>query len=594
MVSGTRPLKKEIKSVSVLIKVIIQLPENADIHRKEARTMAIKIIVGDESFDEIRKSGLYYIDKTELIYDLVENTNSKVTLFTRPRRFGKTLAMSMMESFFDINRDSKAVFDGLNISRHEAFCREWMNQYPVLFISFKDVDGLDFDGAYAKLCIIIADYCKKFSSLIHKDGLNPFDVETFNKLQSVTASPAEVQNSLKTIMRMMYAVYGKPVILLIDEYDVPLSKASEKNTAQNRYYEQMLDVIKGMLSISLKTNEYLKFAVVTGCLRIAKESIFTGTNNFMSYSVLDERFSQYFGFTQEEIDQMLSTAGFSDKADLIRTWYDGYVFGNTAVYCPWDVASYVSELLYDQNARPKNYWRNTSSNGIIRDFVDHTDWGIPDKFETIMNGGAITVNVSDELTYDSLQDSEQNLWSILLMTGYLTKADAKESGSMVSLKIPNAEIAGIFADTVVKLFTDSLDNNKQKELMTALWNEDTEGAEKRLSDFLWDTISYNDYHEDYYHAFLAGLFVGLGYSVDSNKEAGLGRFDVFVKDRKNRRAMLIEAKKSSGLAEMDVDCDKALEQIAERGYTRSLEPGYEKLLCYGIAFFQKSAKIKKM
>ena len=556
--------------------------------------MAIRIAVGEENFDELRKAGLYYVDKTELLYDLVEQTNNKVTLFTRPRRFGKTLNMSMMESFFDINRDSRAVFEGLGILKHEAFCSSWMNQYPVLLISFKDVDGLDFERAYDKLKVILANYCKRVPELGRNEKTDSDDRAVFARLKAQTAAGAEVQNSLKTIMRMMYAVYGKSVILLIDEYDVPLAKASEKNTEQNRYYMQMLDMVKGMLSMALKTNEYLKFAVVTGCLRIAKESIFTGTNNFASYSVMDDRFSRYFGFTQQEVDEMLMAAGLSDKGDILREWYDGYVIGNTYVYCPWDAASYVSALLYNSDAEPKNYWRNTSSNGIIRDFVNHSDWGIPDKFETLMNGGTITVTVSDELTYDTLHESEQNLWSILLMTGYLTKADSVVKGQTAALKIPNAEIAGIFEDTVVKLFADTLDSSRQKELMTALWNADIEGATKRISDFLWDTISYHDYHEDYYHAFMAGLFVGLGYSVDSNKESGLGRFDIRVRDRKNRRAMIFEVKKADSAARMGASCDEALKQIVDKGYAKAIEPGYEKIICYGIAFFQKTAMIRKL
>ena len=491
--------------------------------------MAIKLAVGDESFDEIRKTGLYYVDKTELLYDLAGQTINKVTLFTRPRRFGKTLNMSMMESFFDINRDSRGVFEGLDISRHQAFCSEWMNRYPVLFISFKDVDGLSFESAYGQLQAVLSDYCKTIISYLGNKSIDSADAEIFERLRYQNGSLSDVKGSLKTIMRMMYAVYGKPVILLIDEYDVPLAKASEKNTVQNRYYEQMLDVIKGMLSVALKTNEYLKLAVVTGCLRIAKESIFTGTNNFASYSVTDEDFSEYFGFTQEEVNCLLADVGCMDKADIIRKWYDGYVFGNSRVYCPWDVARYVAALMRRDDAEPKNYWRNTSSNGVIRDFVNHSDWGIPDKFETIMNGGTITVTVSDELTYDTLHESEQNLWSILLMTGYLTLADPASGGQKAALRIPNAEIAGIFEDTVVKLFTDTLDTGRQKELMEAFWDEDIESATKLLSDFLWDTISYHDYHEDYYHAFMAGLFVGLGYSVDSNKESGLGRFDIRVK-----------------------------------------------------------------
>ena len=555
--------------------------------------MAIKLAVGDESFDEIRKTGLYYVDKTELLYDLAGQTINKVTLFTRPRRFGKTLNMSMMESFFDINRDSRGVFEGLDISKHQTFCSEWMNRYPVLFISFKDVDGLNFESAYGQLQAILADYCKTIISCFENKSIDSADAEIFERLRYQNGSLSDVKGSLKTIMRMMNAVYGKPVILLIDEYEVPLAKASEKNTAQNRYYEQMLDVIKGMLSVALKTNEYLKLAVVTGCLRIAKESIFTG-NNFASYSVTDEDFSEYFGFTQEEVNCLLADVGCMDKAYIIRKWYDGYVFGNSRVYCPWDVARYVAALMRRDDAEPKNYWRNTSSNGVIRDFVNHSDWGIPDKFETIMNGGTITVTVSDELTYDTLHESEQNLWSILLMTGYLTLADPASGGQKAALRIPNAEIAGIFEDTVVKLFTDTLDTGRQKELMEAFWDEDIESATKLLSDFLWDTISYHDYHEDYYHAFMAGLFVGLGYSVDSNKESGLGRFDIRVKERKNRRIMIFEVKKADTADRMNEACDEAIQQILDKGYAKMIEPGYEKILCYGISFFQKSARIKKL
>ena len=556
--------------------------------------MAIKLAVGDESFDEIRKTGLYYVDKTELLYDLAGQTINKVTLFTRPRRFGKTLNMSMMESFFDINRDSRGVFEGLDISKHQTFCSEWMNRYPVLFISFKDVDGLNFESAYGQLQAILADYCKTIISCFENKSIDSADAEIFERLRYQNGSLSDVKGSLKTIMRMMNAVYGKPVILLIDEYEVPLAKASEKNTAQNRYYEQMLDVIKGMLSVALKTNEYLKLAVVTGCLRIAKESIFTGTNNFASYSVTDEDFSEYFGFTQEEVNCLLADVGCMDKAYIIRKWYDGYVFGNSRVYCPWDVARYVAALMRRDDAEPKNYWRNTSSNGVIRDFVNHSDWGIPDRFETIMNGGTITVTVSDELTYDTLHESEQNLWSILLMTGYLTKADSAAGGQKEALKIPNAEIAGIFEDAVVKLFTDTLDTGRQKELMEAFWDEDIESATKLLSDFLWDTISYHDYHEDYYHAFMAGLFVGLGYSVDSNKESGLGRFDIRVKERKNRRIMIFEVKKADTADRMNEACDEAIQQIVDKGYAKTIEPGYEKIICYGISFFQKSARIKKL
>ena len=392
---------------------------------------------------------------------------------------------------------------------------------------------------------------------------------------------------------MMAAHFGKPVILLIDEYDVPLAKANEEKEAGVRYYGEMLDVIRGIMSTALKSNDYLEFAVVTGCLRIAKESIFTGVNNFASYSVLDERFSRYFGFTQPEVDEMLKAADLEERRDTFREWYDGYVFGNEFVYCPWDVVNYTSELLYKKTARPKNYWANTSGNGIIRDFAARDDFDVADKFETLMNGGAIFQTVSDELTYDSLHDTEDNLWSVLLMTGYLTKADPEEEGNTVSLRIPNAEIAAVFESAVVRLFQEKLDRSRQKELMDAFWSGDADTATRLVSDFLFDTISFHDYHEDYYHSFITGIFVGLGYGVRSNREQGLGRTDITLTDKKNRRALVIEAKRSDSEGQMEKDCDDALDQIAEKRYADGLE-GYRQIECYGISFFRKSALVKKL
>ena len=484
-----------------------------------------------------------------------------------------------------------ALFEGLNILKHGDFCREWMNQYPVLFISFKDVDGTDFENAYVSLQTVVSDFCFLHSEMLKNEKVDPMDRVTFNLLKEKKVKPAAMKSALKTLMRMMNAVYGKPVILLIDEYDVPLAKASEKNTPENRYYEQMLDVVRGLMSFSLKTNEYLKFAVVTGCLRIAKESIFTGTNNFVSYSVLDEEFSEYYGFTQQEVDQLLTDADCSTQAPIVKEWYDGYLFGDTSVYCPWDVVNYVSRLLRKGVKEPKNYWLHTSSNSIIREFAGRYE--VTNKFEMLMNGGAITETITDQLTYDQLHESEQNLWNILLMTGYLTKADPREKGNTVSLKIPNAEIAGVFQETVADLFKETLDLSRQKALMEALWSGEEETASRMMSDLLWDTISYMDYHENYYHAFLAGLFVGRGYETESNKEAGLGRPDLQLFDRKNRRVMIIEAKKSTTQDQMERDCEKALEQIRERGYAKGIDPGYETVLCYGISFYRKTALVKQ-
>ena len=556
----------------------------------------MKIPVGKESFDEIRREKSYYVDKTELIYDLLNSTDNKVTLFTRPRRFGKTLMMSMMESFFSIQKsDSRDVFRGLDIMKHEAFCAEWMNQYPVLFLTFKGVEALSFDEAYKTLKVKLSDLCKTHEALVESERINSDDKTVFLKLMEKKADLAEIKASLKTIMRMMVAVYERPVILLIDEYDVPLAKASEVNTEENQYYARMLDVVRGMFDAALKGNEFLKFAVVTGCLRIAKESIFTGTNNFMSYSVLDDDFSEYFGFTQEEVDKLLEAANRQDKAEDIRSWYDGYFFGNTSVYCPWDVTSYVAALLRNKNAKLKNYWKNTSHNGILLTFIERTEFDVSDKFEMLLNGGTILQTISDELTYDTLHESEDNLWSVLLMTGYLTKADPEAEGDTVELKIPNTEISNIFEETVVKRFIDSLalDRSKQKELMEALWNGDEEKASERMTDILFDTISYHDYHEDYYHAFLTGIISGLGYAVKSNQENGLGRTDIDVREKRKKRGMLLEAKKSKRLRDMEKDALDGKKQIIEKEYLRGFS-GFESVVCYGISFFQKKALIKRL
>ncbi|MCI8987376.1 MAG: AAA family ATPase [Lachnospiraceae bacterium] len=555
--------------------------------------MIFRVGVGESDFAALRRSGKYYVDKTAVMYELVEETENKVTLFTRPRRFGKTLMMSMLSNFFSIRKDSREIFEGLGITAYKEFCEKWMNQSPVLFLSYKDVEAETFEGAYRMLKTKLADLCKELDFLLEETAVNSADRDIFRKLMFKTAEEDDVKNSLKTIMRMLYAVYGRKTILLIDEYDVPLARASEKNTVENAYYSAMLDVIKGMMGTALKNNEFLEFSVITGCLRIAKESIFTGTNNFASYSVLDADFSEYFGFSEEEVEKMLLAADRQDKADLIKEWYDGYIFGDSFLYCPWDVMNYMSALKKRENAKPKNYWKNTSHNGILLTFVKRTDFKVRGKFEILMNGGTITQTISDELTYDTLHSSEDNLWSVILMTGYLTKADAGEEGETVRLKIPNREIASIFEDTVVKLFQDTMDDNCRKDMMEALWRGDEREASEAISNLLWKTISYNDYHEDYYHAFLAGAFVGLGYEVESNKEKGLGRPDIFLKDDDNRRVIIIETKRSKKEDNLDQDCDRAVNQILSKRYAEGLY-GYTQILCYGIAFFQKQARVKRL
>ena len=557
--------------------------------------MTKKIVLGTDNFDKLVENGGYYVDKTELLYELVEETSNEVTLFTRPRRFGKSLTMSMMGSFFDIGHEDSTAFDGLAVkTNHKEFCEKWMHKYPTIMISLKDVEALNFESAFLMLKTVIADLCKKYEDLPQKSGVNPADVDIFNRLMYKTSDEEEIKNSLKTIMRMMNAAYGKPVILLIDEYDVPLAKAQE-----NLYYSQMLDVIRGIMSTSLKSNEYLKFAVVTGCLRIPKESIFTGVNNFASYSVLDEEFSEYFGFTKYEMECLLKHYDREDKIDLIRMWYDGYVFGNTDIYCPWDAMSYVAALRKNRNAIPKSYWENTSGNGAIKAFFELGNEDITDQFETLLNGGTITENITNSLTYEDAYTSVSNLWSVLLMTGYVTAvnqedtADTEEGIRGVELRIPNREIALIFQKVVADNFKQTLDQDRINNLMESLWSGEEERASKILSDLLFETISYMDYHEDYYHAFIAGIFTGRGYVPRSNKEQGLGRPDVDLRDRRNRRMMIIECKKSDSKDRMDFWCDNALKQIVDKEYARNTD-GFNTVRCYGVSFFEKNAKVKLM
>lgn len=555
--------------------------------------MSIKVGVGKSDFELLRRTRNYYVDKTDILYELVEENDNQVTLFTRPRRFGKTLMMSMMSNFFSIKKDSRDIFEGLRITEQKEFCRKWMNQYPVLFLSFKDVEAENFKDAFDMLKVRLSEVCIELADLKTHNRVNRNDADTFDRLAAQKGTPSDVKNSLKTIMRMMQSAYGKKVILLIDEYDVPLAGAKEKSRVDSKYYDSMLDVIRGIMSTALKDNEFLEFAVITGCLRIAKESIFTGANNFASYSVLEEDFSGYFGFSEEEVERILSMADRKEKADLIKEWYDGYVFGDSYLYCPWDVMNYVSALKKREDAIPRNYWKFTSHNGILLAFVERRDFDVTEKFEILLNGGTITQSISDELTYDNLHLSEDHLWSVLLMTGYLTKADPDEAGETVRLRIPNKEIASIFRDTVVTYFKNTADTSKIGCLMNALWERDEAEAARLISDLLWYTISYNDYHETYYHAFLAGIFVGRGYHVESNQEKGLGRPDILVKDKRNRRAIIIEAKRSKKEDDMDKDCEKALEQIVREKYGEGLY-GYTEILCYGVAFFQKQARVKKL
>lgn len=555
--------------------------------------MSVKIPVGLEFFERMREENFYYVDKTEFIYELVQERSSGVTLLTRPRRFGKTLTMNMLYSFFDIRRDSRRIFNGLAIMQHKEFCEQRMNQYPAVFLTLKGIEGIDFASAYQMLVSLVSGLYQEHVYLEQGEMMAAGERLLFRRLLEGKANLAELKNSLWLLTKLLHDYYGKPAILIIDEYDVPLAKASERDIDRNEFYPQMLDVIRGMFDAAMKTNEHLQFAVLTGCLRISKESIFTGMNNFACYSVLDDKFSESFGFSEKEVRDMLSVIDAPDKFSTVKKWYDGYVFGRSRVFCPWDVVCYVADLKDDREARPKNYWRNTSGNGVLLTFVGRTDFDVSDKFEELLNGGTIRQEVYDELTYDSLHDSEENLWSVLLMTGYVTKARLGYDGELVELRLPNAEVASIFEDAVVKHFRQSLDTSRQKELLEALWQGDEARASELMTDILFTTISYHDYHENYYHAFLTGLLTGMGYAVKSNQENGLGRTDIDIREKKLRRAMIIEAKKSASRDDMEKDALAGGRQIADKEYLKGFE-GYKSVLCYGVAFFRKQALVKKL
>ena len=548
----------------------------------------INVPVGISNFEKIRQDGYYYVDKTGLIKDMLKNKIPEVTLITRPRRFGKTLAMSMLASFFDIRRDSKKLFQGLNISKEQQLCNDWMNQYPTLFLSFKDVDGTIFENALGLLQFTIAELCKKHTYLIESDVVDQDDKETFRKLKSMGSNLPELQGSIIMLMNMMKAYYNKPVILLIDEYDVPIAKASS-----NGYYKEMLEVMKAMLSTALKDNEALKFAVVTGCLKIAKESVFTGTNNFVSDTISSERYNEYYGFTQKDVDQILQDAQIEEKASDIKEWYDGYRFGEFDVYCPWDVMNYLWDLTNNQNAKPVSYWKNTSDNAIIRSFIDYSGAAIKKKLEILISGGSIRQQIEENLTYDYLHSSEENLWSILYLTGYLTNASEQDTDGTIELKIPNKEIKEIFETTVKKWFEDNAKTIDRKELFDAVWTGNADILTKEIGTLLRMTISYHDYKEDFYHAFLAGIFAGAGYVVESNKEHGEGRSDIVIYDDYEGKVAIFEAKKSQNPEDMKLDCEKAIKQINEKMYANEFEDAYDEILCYGISFFKKRCLVKK-
>lgn len=554
----------------------------------------INISVGISDFEKIRKNKYYYMDKSDLIRKIVEPTPAEVTLITRPRRFGKTLGMSMLSSFFDIRRDSEELFSNLDIMNDSVLCQQWMNQWPVIFLSMKDIDGLSYQKAYEQFVLQISELYKRYTYVLECEAIDPDDKEIFSLLKAGQASEAQISRSLSTLMRMLQTYYQKQVILLLDEYDVPIAKASNHG-----YYDQMLELIKVFMSTALKDNSSLKFAVITGCLKIAKESIFTGTNNMVSDTITQSELNEYFGFTQSEVEQLLKDRDATEYASEMKLWYDGYHFGDCDVYCPWDVMNYLRDIQADSDAKPTGYWKNTSDNAIIRSFIDFAGGSITRKLETLLSGGYIVQQIDENLTYDYLYSSEENLWSVLYLTGYLTsvkKVDAQEiqiPDGYTALTIPNKEIQEIFETTIAKWFDESAKTWNRKALFEAVWNGDSDTITQEMNKLLRKTISYHDYREDFYHAFLAGIFAGAGYMVESNREHGEGRSDVVVYDAANGNVAVFEAKYSKKLEAMDADCDVALCQIDSRMYTLEFEDEYDHIFCYGISFFKKRCIVKK-
>ena len=551
----------------------------------------LKIPVGISDFAKIRNYDYYYVDKTGLITDLLEKETAEVTLITRPRRFGKTMGMSMLANFFDIRKDSKAMFEGLEISKNEALCSEWMNQWPVLFLSFKRVDGLDFGSAYEMLCTVLAEVCVTHGYLQESARVAPYDKNLLKRIEAGTATQVELKNSFVTLTRAMAAHYGKPVILLLDEYDVPIAKASAKG-----YYAEMLDVVKGLMQ-ALKDNDALRFAVVTGCLRIAKESIFTGTNNFVSDTISSSHLNEYFGFTQEDVDQILKDADCIEHAADIKNWYDGYHFGDLDVYCPWDVMNYLRDLQRNPKAKPASYWKNTSDNAIIRSFIDYRGAKISQKLETLLSGGYILQKVEEDLTYDYLHSSEENLWSILYLTGYLTRVREEDLPAPLpedtsALIIPNTEVREIFETTIQKWFDESAQTWNLTTLFDAMWSGDAETLTAEINKLLYKTISYHDYREDFYHAFLTGILAGSGCAVESNREHGEGRSDIVIYHPDRPQVVLFEAKYAKTLNGLEASCAAALQQIEDRQYAKEFEEDYDSVLCYGIAFYKKRCLVQ--
>ncbi len=557
----------------------------------------IKLPVGIDSFEKIRKYDFYYLDKTKLIEQILKNW-SEVSLFTRPRRFGKTLNMSMLRAFFEIGTDS-SLFDGLYISQNKEVCQEHMGKYPVIFLSLKSVEGLKFADARYRIIELIGREAQRFEFLAESDRLSNNEKAQYKALIALDNGKYSMDDDilvsgLQMLSHLLYKHYGKKTVILIDEYDVPLDKAF-----QNGYYKEMVSLIRGIFGMALKTNDYLQFAVLTGCLRISKESIFTGLNNFEVLSILDAQYDEAFGFTDGEVKQILKDYNLSDHYSEVKEWYDGYHFGNTDIYCPWDVVRYCKSLCADPTALPEDFWSNSSGNAIVRRLIDRADVQTKNEIERLIAGESVEREISQELTYDELDKNIENLWSVLFTTGYLTHQGRTEDDKY-RLVIPNKEIRNLFIKKIREWFSDTSrrDGKTLEEFCNAFVNKDTSKIEQLFGDYLWNTISIRDTaaakvrKENFYHGILLGL---LGYKaswlIKSNAESGTGYSDILVEVPDNRTGIVIELKYAED-GDMDAACSKALEQIEEKEYVAKLkQDGMRNFIKYGIACFKKDCKV---
>ncbi len=561
-------------------------------------TESLKLPVGIEDFAEIRQAGFYYVDKTKFIEQLLDGWG-KVNLFTRPRRFGKTLNMSMLRYFFEIGADA-SLFDGLQIAENKKLCEEFQGKYPVIFLSFKNVEGLTFADAQYRLTELIAGEAERFAFLAQSDKLTENEKSLYRGLTAVRegryALAGEVlASALQTLSKLLAKHYGQKTVMLLDEYDVPLDKAF-----QNGYYQEMVALIRGMLGQALKTNEFLQFAVLTGCLRVSKESIFTGLNNFKVLSITDNRFDEQFGFTDAEVRQLLAAYNLADHLEETKAWYDGYRFGAADVYCPWDVINHVDVLRSNPLARPQAYWINTSGNALVKRFIDMADKSTRNELERLVAGEAIEKHIRLELTYDEIDSSIDNLWSVLFTTGYLTQQGMTESGAY-KLVIPNQEIREVYKLQIQEWFKKSIfANSAQLESFWQAFAEgDSEAVELFLNRTLSNSISVFDAkgrdaeRENSYHMLLVGLLAGKAdWLVRSNVEAGEGFADIIVETDDLDAGVIVELKYAPTMAAMEKSCEKALAQIHERRYAEFLRNnGREKILLYGMSFCKKRCKV---